>query len=276
MALSQKHIATVLHEAFTQYVAFLTASRQRHEESLPRLGKGVETTVDLTWEQSFRERLGAAELCLQQSERIARDVGKWANEPALDEVEQKNPVKNLSAFPAVEQLEEIWSLGPKFEDDEPFLDIFSGALIQPTTKYSAGPSGTQNQPLIETTSLKQSQNTQVRPVFPLTLILTQQKSKTYLQPRKTHLPNSAKLEEMESGQRLPPKQTIPRTGPTLIYHLLIWYSLINDFLSIHSKALALQAQVAGTVLVNIRHRVQNLKLLSLHLKAHSPQTFQKT
>jgi len=162
MALSQKHIATVLNEAFTRYVAFLTASRQLHEESLPRLGKGIETTVDLTWEQSFRERLGAAELCLQQSERIARDVGKWANEPVSDEVELQTTVKDFNPVPTVEQLEDVWSLGAKFEDDEPFVDIFSGALIQPTTKYSAGPSGTQNHPLIEVATLNREQNTQVR------------------------------------------------------------------------------------------------------------------
>jgi hypothetical protein len=168
MALSQKHIATVLHEAFTQYVAFLTSSRQRHEESLPRLGKGIETTVDLTWEQSFRGRLGAAELCLQQSDRIARDVGKWANEPLLDGVEQQPAVEEFSALPVAERLEDIWSLGAKYKNDEPFLDIFSGALIQPPTKYSAGPSGTQNQPLTEKASPKQSLNIQVRRDIPLT------------------------------------------------------------------------------------------------------------
>jgi hypothetical protein len=171
MALSQKHIATALHEAFTQYVTFLTSSRKQHEETLPRLGKVVETTVDLTWEQYFHERLGAAEICLQHSERIAQNVRKWSSEPVIDEVEEQSHGANLDTFQSVGQFEDVWSFRTKVEDDEPFLDIFSGALIQPKTKYSAGPSGTYDQPTSTRQSPQNGQNTKVWHIFHLNMAL---------------------------------------------------------------------------------------------------------
>lgn len=87
----------------------------------------------------------ATETCLQYTEKIARKVLRWNDDPdpAIDESYH------------IEQVGE----GDILEDEEPFLDIFSGKWTRPETLCSAGPSGSKYGATIE--SLQGPENDQV-------------------------------------------------------------------------------------------------------------------
>jgi len=149
----QQSLITTLDEAFTCYISFLRASQLDYENSLPRQGKGVETTTDLTVEKSFNERIAAAEACLELKERIAKQVQTWMLRD-MDGVgvEEKNTMgKNDLVVRNMKEVDPVGSFKaryPELEVERPFLD-FSGKLHYPITPFSAGPSCNQpSSPLV--------------------------------------------------------------------------------------------------------------------------------
>ncbi|KAF4637266.1 hypothetical protein G7Y89_g815 [Cudoniella acicularis] len=139
MDVTDAQLTAVVQEAFTCYLGLLSHTQTLHE--VRGKGKAVETTVDLSTQQSFQARITAAEACLQHTERIARSIQQWASEPP-EEVE--GGVTLEGADPA--SMFNFFDSFLQDEDEQPYLDIFTGKWIWPTTLYSAGPSGTQGLP----------------------------------------------------------------------------------------------------------------------------------
>ncbi|TVY84786.1 putative E3 ubiquitin-protein ligase ariadne-2 [Lachnellula suecica] len=135
MDITNSQFATALRETFTCYLGFLSHTQSLRETKLPRQGKGIETTDDLASQRYFQTRVAVAEICLQYIERIASSVQDWAQDTpeeatedclTLEEVQNDSPQIDFAGF-----------------NDRPFIDIFSGKLIEPETPFSAGPSGAQ-------------------------------------------------------------------------------------------------------------------------------------
>lgn len=135
MEIADPLFPTAVREAFTCYLGFLTHIKTVREATLPRQGKGVETTDDLSLQQDLQARVAITELCLQYTDRIASDVQVWADEPP-DNSHDEDITSELR-----EDEEPEWD----FEgvDGQPFLDFFSGKWLEPITPFSPGPSGTQ-------------------------------------------------------------------------------------------------------------------------------------
>jgi len=132
MEITESQLNTVLQEAFTLFLAFLSHTQRLREAKLPRQGKGVETTADVSTQQYHQTRVAAIETCLQYTEKIARRVGRWHSDPYESGNDEgttfETEVPGFNAF-------------IQDNHDNPFIDIFSGAWIHPTTSFSAGPSG---------------------------------------------------------------------------------------------------------------------------------------
>jgi hypothetical protein len=128
---------TAVREAFTCYLAFLSHTQATREARLPRQGKGVETTDDISSQEHFQTRVAVTELCLQYTERIASSVQIWADDPPEDSNEEGITLEGI------EDENSEWDFEGFAPDGQPFLDIFSGKWLEPITPFSAGPSGTQ-------------------------------------------------------------------------------------------------------------------------------------
>jgi hypothetical protein len=145
----REFLIITLQDAFTRYITLLQQCKATHEESLPRQGKGIETTSDLKIEQQFEARIATAEVCLGYVAHIAREVQGWmvrdidgdqstdneypgrlqryeGDKAIVGLMRQDDPVASFEKFPS-------------FMDDEPFVDLL-GKLHQPITPFSAGPS----------------------------------------------------------------------------------------------------------------------------------------
>lgn len=66
-----------LKRAFTTYLGFLQYTQSNRESSLPRHGKGVETSIDISTEQDLQSQIAATQVCFKYSNRIAEDVREW-------------------------------------------------------------------------------------------------------------------------------------------------------------------------------------------------------
>lgn len=135
MDVTESQLTTALQEAFACYLAFLSYNQKLRESKLPRQGKGVETTADLSTSQYYDSRVAGIEACLQYTGKIARRVRNWVNYPpeeAYDEGITVEPVgENFEALPD--------------EEDALYLDFFSGCLVHPITPFSAGPSNSNDE-----------------------------------------------------------------------------------------------------------------------------------
>lgn len=129
MDLNEEQLITVLQEAFTCYLAFLAHCQRARESSLPHSGKGVETSSDVSSQQYYRIRVAGTETCLQYTDKIARRVLRWSDDPDYYQGDDAPLIE-----PQAQQFEAF------FEDEAPFLDHFTGAWIQPNNPFSAGPS----------------------------------------------------------------------------------------------------------------------------------------
>jgi hypothetical protein len=130
MDVTESQLTIALQEAFTCYLAFLSHNQKLRESKLPRQGKGVETTADLSTDQYYKSRVAGIEACLHFTGKIARRVEKWVNYPPEEdydeEITAETEVHNFEALPE--------------GHDSPYLDFFSGCLVHPITPFSAGPS----------------------------------------------------------------------------------------------------------------------------------------
>ncbi|CZR59200.1 uncharacterized protein PAC_09092 [Phialocephala subalpina] len=126
MEITESNLSTSLQEAFTCYLAFLNHSQKLRESKLPRQGKGVETTADVSTQQHYQIRVAASETCLQYTGRIARRVYRWHNDP-------EEPGNDDSANVEVD----VETLRTFLDEAPEFVDPFSGKWIQ-TNACSAG------------------------------------------------------------------------------------------------------------------------------------------
>jgi hypothetical protein len=131
MEITESQLSIVLQEALTCFLAFLSHTQKLRESKLPRQGKGIETTADVSSQNYYESRVAATETCLQFTGKIAKSVRRWikySTNGSDDEVTAEPEVMSFRA-----------SLPDGYEAS--FLDIFSGSWISPTTPFSAGPSG---------------------------------------------------------------------------------------------------------------------------------------
>ncbi|KAE8451919.1 hypothetical protein EG329_002760 [Mollisiaceae sp. DMI_Dod_QoI] len=131
MDITESEFSISLQEAFTCYLAFLSHAQRLREIRLPRQGKGVETTADISTQRHHQVRVVASETCLRYTGRIAKSVRRWNNNP-------EEPGNDDSANVEVD-MEHLYSFLEALPED-PFVDPFSGKLVQPTSASSSGPS----------------------------------------------------------------------------------------------------------------------------------------
>ncbi|KAH7321630.1 hypothetical protein BKA65DRAFT_85443 [Rhexocercosporidium sp. MPI-PUGE-AT-0058] len=135
MDITDSQLSTVLQEALTCFLAFLSHTQKLREAKLPRQGKGIETTADVSSQRYYESRVAAIETCLQYTSKIARRVRRWNSYPADGSDDEVTVEPQIASFRA--------SLPDGYEKS--FLDVFSGTWISPTTPFSAGPSGSHNE-----------------------------------------------------------------------------------------------------------------------------------
>lgn len=131
MEVTESQLSIVLQEAFTCFLAFLAHTQKLHESRLPRQGKGIETTSDVSDRNLYESRTAATEMCLKYTTKIARSVRRWnkcQDHGSDDGGTVEADVVNFNSL-----------LPDGYESS--FLDTLSGAWISPITQFSAGPSG---------------------------------------------------------------------------------------------------------------------------------------
>jgi hypothetical protein len=79
--ITEFQLITALQEAFTCYLAYLSHTQKSRESKLPRQGKDIETTSDLSTQHNFLSRVAATDTCLQFTRKIARNVKRWNSNP---------------------------------------------------------------------------------------------------------------------------------------------------------------------------------------------------
>jgi hypothetical protein len=135
MDVTEAQLTIALQEAFRCYLAFLSYDQKLRESNLPRQGKGVETTADISTQQYYQSRITAIEASLHYIGKIARRVERWVYEPPEEYYDEETTGEtegdNFEASPN--------------EQDSPYLDFFSGCLVYPTTPFSAGPSNSNDE-----------------------------------------------------------------------------------------------------------------------------------
>jgi hypothetical protein len=136
MDVTESQLTFALQEAFTCYIAFLSHTQKLRESTLPRQGKGVETTADVSTQQYYQSRVAGIEACLRYTGKIARRVRNWVNYPP----EQEND-EGITVEAEVVSFEDFLPDGQEM----PYLDFFSGCLVQPITPFSAGPSNSNDE-----------------------------------------------------------------------------------------------------------------------------------
>jgi hypothetical protein len=135
MDFSNSQCITALQEAFSCYLACLSYAQQLRASKLPRQGKDAETTADLSVEKDFQVRISVAEAGLNYAEKIAGGMRRWVKiEPEDETDEDASPSVDVGSFEALLTK----------DTGKSFVDILSGAWIEPATPFSAGPSNTKS------------------------------------------------------------------------------------------------------------------------------------
>src|SRR5450432_2536347 len=79
MELTLEERAQELREAFIRRTRDLQEDYERQMSQLPRAGKAVETTADISREHSYTSRVAFLESCIQNTTLIASKVPEWTN-----------------------------------------------------------------------------------------------------------------------------------------------------------------------------------------------------
>jgi hypothetical protein len=111
--ITELQLITALQEAFTCYLAYLSHTQKSRESKLPRQGKDIETTSNLSTQHNFLSRIAATETCLQYTRKIARNVKRWNSNPvdqAREECITGGVPEVVSLETLVKDLEDITSL----------------------------------------------------------------------------------------------------------------------------------------------------------------------
>ena len=103
MEFTNAEVNVALQEAFTHYLAFLSHAERLQRSGLPRRGKGLETSYDVSTERTFQSRIWAIETSLRYTKNISRRVVRWSNDidEAYGEVDgetEQYPSYNIPYF----------------------------------------------------------------------------------------------------------------------------------------------------------------------------------
>jgi hypothetical protein len=128
MDLNESQLTTVLQEALTCYLSFLSHEQTVRERELPHKGKGVETSADISIREYHHIRVVATEACLYWAEKISARVLRWSNDPGYNLNDE-----TIHIEPQTKQFEAFLE-----EEGIPILDPFTGAWIQPISLFAAG------------------------------------------------------------------------------------------------------------------------------------------
>jgi hypothetical protein len=139
-------IQEALYEALSRHRQDLHIDQTAHEGSLPRNGKNPATERDHELELQRTRQLEVIERCLSAVPEMAPVVNK-GRRPLMS-----SPASPLPPPKIREQVPErpstiLEKTTPTFfaaDDDEPYENPFTGLMVYPVTRNSAGPSGTQS------------------------------------------------------------------------------------------------------------------------------------
>jgi hypothetical protein len=142
-------VKATLYEALARHREDIHLQQTLRESSLPRKGKNPATENDHDDEQQRRHHLEALELCLSAVPEMVSIVNNGQLSPKSPTPPPPPPAQpaqpaSLSSFHAQSP---VFDPSPGFfadDDDEPYVNPFTGQMVYPKTKYSAGPSGTQS------------------------------------------------------------------------------------------------------------------------------------
>ncbi|KAM3080906.1 hypothetical protein ACMFMG_004867 [Clarireedia jacksonii] len=140
---STSHLATVLHAALTSYLSTLHKTQSLYEAGLPRQGKGIETVENFERRREDEDRITAAEILLGWEERIVRSVEKWVDqgeEGDTGSAGHYSAQKSEGGFGEVFADYRVPVGHNQIENEEPYVDNYSGKWIFPSTNDAAGPS----------------------------------------------------------------------------------------------------------------------------------------
>jgi hypothetical protein len=138
MEVSDVQISATLKEALTCYLGLVSRIQSQRDAKLPLKGKNAQTDDDLSDQEGFEMRIAASEICLEYVEKIAAGICHWSSDEFDDDERESQ-----DGLYEVNSTFNLDSLLPG-EDEQAYLDIISGKWIEPTSQFSAGPSGTQN------------------------------------------------------------------------------------------------------------------------------------
>jgi hypothetical protein len=139
MDLTLEERAQQLQEAFIRQIHDLQEDYERQITQLPRAGKAVESTADISRERRYTSLLAFFESCIQNTTLIASKVLEWTNGLGGDKSSNSSFI-NLGGPRGPAQ--EIGAFAP--DDDTPYMNPFTGKLVTPITRFTTGPSGSQN------------------------------------------------------------------------------------------------------------------------------------
>jgi hypothetical protein len=139
MDLTLEERAQELQEVFIRHTRHLQEDYERQMSQLPRAGKAVETTADISREQRYTSRVAFFESCIQNATLIASKCTEWTKGLGGDESSDSIPIE-LGTLQG--PVQEIRDFAP--DDDTPYMNPFTGKMVVPTTRFAAGPSGNQN------------------------------------------------------------------------------------------------------------------------------------
>lgn len=155
MDLTLEERAQELQVAFMRHIHDLQEDYERQISQLPRAGKAAESTADISREQRYISRVAFMKSCIQNTKLIASKVPEWTNGLGRDKSpnsilidldEPQGPTQNIGVFAP--------------DDDTPYMNPFTGKLVVPTTRFTAGPSGPQN-PFSDSCEISKSRTSSV-------------------------------------------------------------------------------------------------------------------
>lgn len=162
--LSTEELTSTLIEALFNYREVLAIREDERGNDLPRKGKLPATEDDDVLEDVHKAKLDAITQLLGSVEDMVVVAVKPAVKPAAKE-KQKEVLRIES--PAPEKPAEPFYYTPPitYQDDKPFINPFSGKLVEPITPFTPGPSAREGPLRDPSTDYSVIWENQVSPVY---------------------------------------------------------------------------------------------------------------
>ena len=139
-------IQEALYEALSRRRQDLHVEQKVQENNLPRNGKNPATESDHALELQRIRQLEVLERCLSAVPEMAPVVNKGGRPLMSSPASPPPPPKAKEQVPERPStiLEKTTPTYLAADDDEPYVNPFTGLMVYPVTRNSAGPSGTQS------------------------------------------------------------------------------------------------------------------------------------